>query len=99
MGEKKGYVANRDMVAFERLFYVNGEGIVDLLRIIGVVGREREALFDLEEGFKEFKRGELSTKVVERVLEEDNRSVLGSWMNDNFVKLCRCLGMPTEGFE
>lgn len=52
MGEKKGYVANRDMVAFERLFYVNGEGIVDLLRIIGAVGREREALFDLEEGFK-----------------------------------------------
>lgn len=99
MGEKKRYVANRDMVAFERLFYVNGEGIVDLLRIIGVVGREREALFDLEERFKEFKGGELPTKVVERVLEEDNRSVLGSWMNDNFVKLCRCLGMPTEGFD
>lgn len=26
-------------------------------------------------------------------------SILDSWMNDNFVKLCRCLGMPTEGFD
>lgn len=80
-------------------FFVNGKEMVDLLRIIGVVGREREASFDLEEGFKEFEGGELPIEVVERVLEEDNKSVLGSWMKGNFVKLCRCLGILTKGFE
>ena len=39
----------------------------------------------------------MPTKVVEKVLEEEDRSVLGSWMNGNLVKLCRCLGMPIEG--
>lgn len=80
-------------------FFVNEEEMVDPLRIIGVVGKEREASFDLEKGFKEFEGGELPIEVVERVLEEDNRSVLGSWMKGNFVKLCRCLGMLTKGFE
>ena len=41
----------------------------------------------------------LPTKDVERVLEEEEGSVLGSWMNGSFVNLYRCLGMPTEGFE
>lgn len=78
---------------------MNGKETIDPLRIIGVVGREREASFDLEEGFKEFEGGELPTEVVERVLEEDNKSVLGSWMNGNFVKLCCCLGMLIKRFE
>ena len=40
----------------------------------------------------------LPEKDVERLLEKE-MSVLGSWMNVSFVKLCCCLGMPTEGFE
>lgn len=92
-------MANRDLVAFKGPSLANGEGMVDLLRIIGADGRERETLFDLEKGFKEFDGGEMPTKVVGRVSEEDNKSVLGSWMNGDFVKLCWCLGVPTEGFE
>lgn len=92
-------MANRDLVAFEGPSLANGEGMVDLLRIIGADGRERETSFDLEKGFKEFEGGEMSTEVVGRVSKEDNKSVLGSWMNGDFVKLCRCLGVPTEGFE
>ena len=41
----------------------------------------------------------ISTKDVERGLEEEEGSVLGSWMNGSFLNLYRCLGMPTEGFE
>lgn len=52
----------------------------------------------LEKGVKEYKGGAVPTKDVERVMEE-KMSILDSWMNDNFVKLCHCLGMPTEGFD
>lgn len=41
----------------------------------------------------------MTVEVTGRVSEEDNRSVLGSWMNGDFINLCKCLGMPTEGFE
>lgn len=99
MGEKKEFVANQDLVAFDGPSLTNEEGMVDLLRIIGADGREKETSFDLEKGFKKFEGREMPTEVVGRVSEEDNRSVLGSWMNGNFVKLCRCLGMPTKGFE
>ena len=91
------FVANRELVAFEGPSFVNGEGSVDPLRVIWADGREREAPIVLEEGVKEFEGGEMPTKVVDKVLEEEDRSVLGLWMNGNLVKLCRCLGMPTEG--
>ncbi|RVX18630.1 hypothetical protein CK203_006499 [Vitis vinifera] len=48
-------------------------------------GRESEAPFVLEKGVTEFEGGEMPTKVVEKVLEEEDKSVLGSWMNGNFV--------------
>ena len=92
-------MANRDLVAFKRPSLVNGEGMVVSLRIIGVDKRKMKTLFDLEKGFKEFEGEEMPTEVVGRVSEENNRSVLGSWMNRDFVKLCRFLDKPTEGFE
>ena len=54
---------------------------------------------DLEEGAKEYDGRALPAKDMERVLEKEEGSVLGSWMNGSFVKLYHCLGMPTEGFE
>ncbi|RVW53546.1 hypothetical protein CK203_092382 [Vitis vinifera] len=62
-------------------------------------GSERVVSIDLEEGAEEYEGRVLPTKDVERVLEEEEGSVLGSWMNGSFVNLYRCLGMPTEGFE
>ena len=97
--KKDVFVANRELVAFEGPSVVNGEGSIDPLRVIWADGREREAPIVLEEGVKEFEGGEMPTKVVDKVLEEEDRSVLGLWMNGNLVKLCRCLGMPIEGFE
>ena len=37
----------------------------------------------------------ISTKDVERGLEEEEGSVLDSWMNNSFMDFYRCLGMPT----
>ena len=92
-------MADWDLVAFEGPPLVNGEGRVDPLRIIGADGREREISYDMEKDFKESEGGEMPTEVVGRALEEENRSGLGLWMNGDFVNLCRCLGMPMEGFE
>ena len=93
------FVANRELVVFEGPSFVNGEGSVDPLRVIWAYGKERDAPIFLDEGVKESEGGEMPTKVVEKVLEEEDKGVLGSWMNGSFVKLFRCLGMPTEGFE
>ena len=41
----------------------------------------------------------LPAKDVERGLEEEEGSVLDSWMNDSFVNFFHCLGMPTEGLR
>ena len=41
----------------------------------------------------------ISTKDVERGLEEEEGSVLDSWMNDSFVNFFHYLGMPTEGLR
>ena len=91
-------VADRDLVAFKGSSFVNGEGSIDPLRVIWVAERKRGVSIDLEKGTKEYDGRVLSTKDVERLLEKE-MSVLGSWMNGSFVKLCCCLGMPTEGFE
>ena len=99
-GEKnEDVMAVRDLVALEGPYVVNEEGRADPLRIIEVDGREREISFDMEENIKESKGGEMTVEVTGRVSEEDNRSVLGSWMNGDFINLCKCLDMPTEGFE
>ena len=92
-------MVDRDLVAFEGPPLVNGEGRVDPLRIIGADGREREISYDMEKDVKESEGGEMPTEVVGRASEEENRSGLGLWMNGDFVNLCRCLGMPMEGFE
>ena len=91
-------VADRDLVAFKGSSFVNGEGSIDPLRVIWVAERKRGVSIDLEKGTKEYDGRVLSTKDVERLLEKE-MSVLASWMNVSFVKLCYCLGMPTEGFE
>ena len=99
-GEKnEDVMAVRDLVALEGPYVVNEEGRADPLRIIEVDGREREISFDMEKNIKGSKGGEMTVEVTGRVSEEDNRSVLGSWMNGDFINLCKCLGMPTEGFE
>ena len=78
---------------------MNGEGSVVLLRVIWVDGSERGVLIDLEKGAKVNGGRAVLAKDVERGLEEEEGSVLGSWMNGSFMNLCRCLGMPTKGFE
>ncbi|RVW33394.1 Protein TIC 22, chloroplastic [Vitis vinifera] len=69
------------------------------LRVIWADENEREVSIDLKKGAKEYDGRVLPKKDVERVLEEEEWSVLGLWMNDSFVKLYYCLSMPTEGFE
>ncbi|RVW52909.1 hypothetical protein CK203_110630 [Vitis vinifera] len=59
-------------------------------------GREREAPFVLEKGVTEFEGGEMPTKVVEKVLEEEDKSVLGSWMNGNFVNFADVWGVAAR---
>ena len=98
-GKKELVVTNRDLVAFEGPSYVNGKGLVDPLRVIWADRRERRVLIDLEEETKKYDGRALLAKDVERVLKEEKISVLGLWINGSFVKLCHCLGMPTEGFE
>lgn len=99
-GEKnKDFMAVWDLVALEGPYLVNEEGRADPLRIIEANGREREISFDMEKNIKESKGGEMTIEVMGRVSEEDNRSVLSSWMNRDFINLCKCLGMLTEGFE
>ena len=92
-------MAVRDLVALEGPYVMNEEGRADPLRIIEADGRERDISFDIEKNIKESKGGEMMVEVTGRVTEEDNRRVLGSWMNGDFIKLCKCLGMPTVGFE
>ena len=98
-GKKEVVVTNRDLVAFEGPSYVNGKWLVDPLRVIWADWREGGVSIDLEEGTKKYDGRALLGKDVERVLEEEKMSVLGLWINGSFVKLCHCLGMPTEGFE
>ena len=99
-GEKnEDVMAVRDLVALEGPYVMNEEGRADPLRIIEADGRERDISFDIEKNIKESKGGEMMVEVTGRVTEEDNRSVLGSWMNGDIIKLCKCLGMPTVGFE
>ena len=97
--KNEDFMSIRDLVALEGPYLVNEEGMADPLRIIEAGGREREISFGMEKNIKESKGGEMSIEVMGRVSEEDNRSVLGSWMNGDFINLCKCLGMPTEGFE
>ena len=92
-------IVDRDIVEFEGSSFLNREGSVDPLRVIWADENEREVSIDLKKGAKEYDGRVLPKKDVERVLEEEEWSVLGLWMNDSFVKLYYCLSMPTEGFE
>ncbi|RVX05355.1 hypothetical protein CK203_013653 [Vitis vinifera] len=93
-GEKnEDVMAVRDLVALEGPYVVNEEGRADPLRIIEADGREREISFDMEKNIKESKGGEMTVEVTGRVSEEDNRSVLGSWMNGDFINLLRGEGI------
>ncbi|RVX12604.1 Transposon TX1 uncharacterized 149 kDa protein [Vitis vinifera] len=88
---KTDVMAVRDLVALEGPYVMNEEGRADPLRIIEADGRERDISFDIEKNIKESKGGEMTVEVTGRVSEEDNRSALGSWMNGDFIKLCKCL--------
>ena len=71
-------VADWDLVAFEGPYYVSGEGSIDPLRVIRANGSKRGVSIDMEEGAKEYDGRVLPVKNVERVLEEEEVSVLGS---------------------
>ena len=92
-------VVDRGLGPLEGPAFVTGEVSVDPLRVIWVDGSERGVSIDLEKVAKVHGGRVLLTKDVERGLEEEEGSVLDSWMNGSFVNFYHCLGMLTKGFE
>ncbi|RVX21021.1 hypothetical protein CK203_002180 [Vitis vinifera] len=98
-GYKAMVVVDRGLGPLEGPTFVTGEVSVDPLRVIWVDGSERGVSIDLEKVAKVHGGRVLLTKDVERGLEEEEGSVLDSWMNGSFVNFYHCLGMLTKGFE
>ena len=50
-------------------------------------------------GAKAMVEKEFLDRVLGNRLEEDEEGVAEPWLNSSFVTFCRCLGMPSKGFE